>query len=219
MKKYKLLGLLLAVITFLAMPIAYAHEIDITNKVEFTVSDSSEMWSKNQILIPDTWKNPEISYQYVEISKEVFQNYLSLSLEASKYAEENVPSESATAEEKKEYDDTIREYEASKEALLPAYVEANWKVTEDHTTPLDTTKYTGETHFVLWVKVTYTEDGTSKVAYNDLVVTYISNATSGEQDEEKDVPNAKTGDNIVLFAVGAALVAGVMVISYRKVNA
>lgn len=214
MKKFKLLGTILAFFAFLFMPIAYAHEIDVNNKISFSVNSANEMWSKSKITVPESWKVTEVSYQYIEITDEVFKSYSSISEQEAKYDAENKPGDNATDKEKKDYADAINEYEASKEALLPAYVEANWKVTEDHTTPLDTTKYEAETHFVLWAKVVYEEDNITKTAYNDLVLTYTPSTTG-----EENVPNARTGDNIVLFAVGAALVAGVMVISYRKVNA
>ena len=120
-----------------------------------------------------------------------------------------------TEEQQKEYNDIVIPYEKSKEALLPSFVESNWIKTTDATAKLDLTKVPenklGFQPYVLWMKV----EASDNTYYGDQVVTAKKQAIDPEANEE----SPGTGDEIMLIALGAIAVAGIMVVSYKKANA
>ena len=61
---------------------------------------------------------------------------------------------------------------------------------------------------MLWIRVE--PEGNEQSVYNDFVV-----LPKGEKKEE--LP--KTGDNMLFVGLGAILVAGIAIVSYKKINA
>ena len=72
------------------------------------------------------------------------------------------------------YNAKINEYKTSIKELKPSYIESNWTKTTDGKFNIDTSKYTGDYHFVLWAKLVvggdtyyneqlYTTQGTKEI--------------------------------------------------------
>lgn len=72
------------------------------------------------------------------------------------------------------YNAKINEYKTSIKELEPSYIESNWTKTTDGKFNIDTSKYTGDYHFVLWAKLVvggdtyyneqlYTTQGTKEI--------------------------------------------------------
>lgn len=228
MKKFKLLNILLVVAFLFSLPVAYAHEIDVKNEaikielIDGKVSNNSKILVDLEKLGLEKDTEYTLHYQYVIVESDAYNNYVEMDNVQkeciSDFLEENnLESIDDISEELiEEFNKKVVPYEVQKEGFLPAFVESDWIKTEDGTAKLDLTKVptteVGYQPYVLWMKVE-TKDGGS--FYGDQVV----KVDSPKVDEEAKEESPKTGDEILLVALGALAVACVMVVSYKKVNA
>lgn len=216
MKKFKLFNILLILAMIFCMPIAYAHDIELDedNIVTIPLDKNNQLSSSTKVEVDESFGEYKLYYQYVRFEGSEYESFLNIHEEELQYVSENEPDEDATDTEKEEYAEAIADYEASKKALKPGYVEANWQPSKNGTVPF--VKKSGEEvkendAYILWVKVT-NEDGSEEV-YDELWVLYNEGM---ELDEEK---SAQTSDNIMIVGVLIAAFAGVMVLSYKKSRA
>lgn len=227
MKKFKLFNILLIIMLVFSMPVVYAHDVavDKTNikieEVDDKIYSGSKIIVNSEALGIDKY---EIYYQYVPISDAAYESYdetLQAQIAASNefLKEKNITDiNDADAEDKKDYFDAMEAYEESKEKELPTYVEANWLKSTDGTAPFDLDKLPDgekeEYPYVLWIRVKGSDEAAGAVYSTKVVI--VSNE---KEDSELEEENAKTGDEILFVGLGIAVVAGVMIISYKKVNA
>lgn len=213
MKKFSLFSLLLVFAFAFMIPTVYAHDIetDPDRIITFPLNEKDEIYSGSKIQVNDSYGEYKLYYQYVEMTDEVYEQYMAIHEEHLKFEEENRPADDAEPDVIEDYNKKFEEYEKSKQALLPAYVEDDWVESTDSTVKLDTTDIKEVKHYNLWVKIT--DENDENAVYDDQVITYDPNAVS-----EDDVPSPETSDNIILIGVGAILIAGIMFVSYRKVN-
>lgn len=218
MKKFKLLNVLLILSVIFAMPVAYAHEVATDNSAISIENINNNIYSGSKIIVNSSVGEHTLYYQYVKMTDEEYKNYKVAFDAAKKYKEEENPGASASDDEKKAYEEELAEYLKSIEEILPSYNDSNWVESSDNTAKLDLSKVPenklGFQPYVLWIKAE-PKDSSKSTAYNDFVVMAKHQAATDESDEE----NAKTGDNIVFLGIGAILVAGVMIISYKKAKA
>lgn len=214
MKKFNLFSLLLLFAFAFMIPTVYAHEIetDPDNIITIPLTAQDEMYSGTKVQVDDSYGEYKLYYQYVEMTDEVYEQYMAILEEQRNYEKENRPSDDAEDDVIEAYNKKMAEYENSKQALLPAYVEDDWIASSDSTVKLDTTNITEVKHYNLWVKITDTSD--ANAVYDDLVVSYDPNAGSSDD----NVPSPETSDNIWLIGLGAVIIGGIMIVSYRKVN-
>ena len=214
MKKFNLFSLLLVFAFAFMIPTVYAHEIetDPDNIITIPLTAQDEMYSGTKVQVDDSYGEYKLYYQYVEMTDEVYEQYMAILEEQRNYEKENRPSDDAEDDVIEAYNKKMAEYENSKQALLPAYVEDDWIASSDSTVKLDTTNVTEVKHYNLWVKITDTSD--ANAVYDDLVVSYDPNAGSSDD----NVPSPETSDNIWLIGLGAVIIGGIMIVSYRKVN-
>lgn len=229
MKKFKLLNILLVVAFLFSLPVAYAHEIDVKNEaikielIDGKVSNNSKILVDFEKLGLEEDTEYTLHYQYVIVENEAYNKYVEedkLQQQTIKnlleYYELEKIEDTDDTKIIKEYNDNVKTHEVKKEGFLPAFIETDWIKTGDGTAKLDLTKVptteVGYQPYVLWMKVE-TKDGGS--FYGDQVV----KVDSPKVDEEAKEESPKTGDEILLVALGALAVAGVMVVSYKKVNA
>lgn len=214
MKKFNLFSLLLVFAFAFMIPTVYAHEIetDPDNIITIPLTAQDEMYSGTKVQVDDSYGEYKLYYQYVEMTDEVYEQYMAILEEQRNYEKENGPSDDAEDDVIEAYNKKMAEYENSKQALLPAYVEDDWIASSDSTVKLDTTNITEVKHYNLWVKITDTSD--ANAVYDDLVVSYDPNAGSSDD----NVPSPETSDNIWLIGLGAVIIGGIMIVSYRKVN-
>ncbi len=214
MKKFNLFSLLLVFAFAFMIPTVYAHEIetDPDNIITIPLTAQDEMYSGTKVQVDDSYGEYKLYYQYVEMTDEVYEQYMAILEEQRNYEKENRPSDDAEDDVIEAYNKKMAEYENSKQALLPAYVEDDWIASSDSTVKLDTTNITEVKHYNLWVKITDTSD--ANAVYDDLVVSYDPNAGSSDD----NVPSPETSDNIWLIGLGAVIIGGIMIVSYRKVN-
>ncbi len=220
MKKFKLISIVLAFIVFVTMPVVYAHEVELSSDI-ITIPTTSEsaIWKGTKVQIASSYGEYNFYYQYVVITDEQYKNYIGIKEEQKKYEAEHKPVAGATKEEQNAYEEEMKNYEKSKEGILPSYDDKKWIASSDNTVPIDEEKNTEPAKYVLWVKVE-SKTGTDKNAkYNDLVVVYNPTTKSDDNSKSEEEANPSTSDNIILFAAGAALIAGVMVVSFKKSRA
>lgn len=221
MKRLKLISILLAFVVFVSMPVAYAHEVELSSDI-ITIPTTSEsaIWKGTKVEIASSYGEYNFYYQYVEISDEQYKSYKGIREEQEKYEKENKPVAGSTKEQQEKYEEEMKNFEQSKEDILPPYDDKKWIASSDNTVPIDETKNTEPANYVLWVKIE-SKTGTDKNAkYNDMVVIYNPTTNSGTKEEKKEnETNPSTGDNIVLFAAGAILITGIMVVSFKKSRA
>lgn len=214
MKKFNVFSLLLVLAMVFMIPTAYAHEIetDPDNIITIPLTAQDEMYSGTKVQVDDSYGEYKLYYQYVEMTDEVYNQYMAILEEQRNYEKENRPSDDAEDDVIEAYNKKMAEYEDSKQALLPAYVEDDWVVSSDSTTKLDTSNITEVKHYNLWVKITDTSD--ENAVYDDLVVNYDPSIGTSED----EVPSPETSDNIWLIGLAALAIGGIMVVSYKKVN-
>lgn len=222
MKKFNLFSILLVLSMLFLMPIGYAHDITISNKIGITNLDGT-IYSGSKILVDDSVGEHKTYYQYVQISNSVYKAYEEKNNEQIAWRqafleENNIENlDEASDDLKKQHNETVSQYEAEKEALLPAYQEGKWIESNDKTVKLDLTKIPsnelGFQPYVLWIKVEPTAANEASI-YNDFVV-----RATPETSAEENVESPNTGDEIIYIAVAAVALAGIMIISYKKANA
>jgi len=225
MKKFKLLNIILVLTVMFSMPIAYAHEVDVDKDNIKIESVDGDIYSGSKIIVNSEklgFEDYKIYYQYVILENDAYNAYEQKIAEQGEYIKNFLDEhdldriEDASEAQIKEYNEAVAGYNDDIEALLPEYVEENWIETPDHTAKLDLTTVPenslGKQPYVLWIKVEPTDDD---AVYNDFVVL----AKKQVADSEAGEPNAGTGDGIVWIGLSAAVLAGIMVVSYRKSNA
>lgn len=222
MKKFRLLNILVILLLIVSMPTVYAYDTESVNvdKENITIeSIDQNIYSGSTIKISETLANQlgkyKLYFQYVSISDDAYKKWKDVYDKEKEWAEnflkdKNVDSYTKlTGDDKTEYNTSIAEYEKEKEELLPLYKDSSWIESTDNKAPLDLkTIPEGTQPHVLWIKVE--PEGNEQSVYNDFVV-----LPKGEKKEE--LP--KTGDNMLFVGLGAILVAGIAIVSYKKINA
>lgn len=228
MKKLKLFNILLIVAFLFTMPVVHAHEVTLSNEDIKIQSVDGKIYSGSKIVVNTdkiTFKEYNVSYQYVTVEDAVYSNYLEKHNEQMEYIESFLKDnnltkiEDGTQEQISAYNAAVKALEDDKQGVLPGYTESNWVESRDNTTVLDLTEVPKredgkEQPYVLWIKVASTKEGEGVHYANQVVL-----AKHQDKDPELKEDNSKTGDEMILVAVGAALVLGVMVVSYKKANA
>lgn len=213
MKNLKRLSVLLVLVMFLFVPVAFAHEVTLDTANIITMpNNDGYMSGQSKVVIAESFGDYNLSYQYVKISSDAYESYSNLLEQQREHQKNNLPSSSASEAEKLAYEEEMANYERSKQAALPEYDNTKWVSSSDNTVPLDTKGITSESQYVLWVRVAK-KTGSSTPVYQNKVVIYRP-STTGDNEE-----SPKTGDNIVLFGVAALAIAGIMVVSYKKSHA
>ncbi len=209
MKKFKTLCMLLAIAIFMSVPTVYAHEVTLdSNGIIKMPTTDGYVTGENKIEIDASYgSNYKLRYQYVEIENDTYVAYTAILNEQINYQNENKPEDSAGPEEKQAYSQKMAEYENSKQKLLPGYT-ANWLDSEGNTVPLDTSSIDEEKHFVLWIEVT--KAGSGPIYQNKVIIF---------QPCDDDVTSPSTGDNTIIIGIAIVAVAGIMLVSYKKMHA
>ena len=231
MKKFKLLNILLVILFLFSMPIVHAHEVDVKNQAIKIDKSAGSVNSRSKILVDLEKLGLEentkytLSYQYVIISNEAYNNYV----EEDKRQQQTIKNfleynnlqkieDTQDPELIQEYNTNVKAHEDNKEGYLPTFAESNWIQTEDATAVLDETKIPdnelGIQPYVLWMRVR-TDDGSY---YGTQVIT-VDVPKKEENKDESNQENAKTGDEIMWVVLGALAISGLMIVSYKKVNA
>jgi len=232
MKKFKFLSVLLILMMVFTIPVAHAHDVEVDKENIKIQSIGGNIYSGSKILIDEdfleeeglTTDDYELYYQYVLIENQVYELYMEKLEEQKEWIEDFLKDnnlekiQDASKELLESYNAAMETYVEEAEQILPDYIESEWKKTEDATVKLDLTKVPenslGFQPYSLWVKLVPTKDG-KDVIYNDVVV----NAKKQVVDNELNEENAGTGDGIVWIGLSAVVLAGIMVVSYRKSNA
>ncbi|MBQ7136397.1 MAG: hypothetical protein IJO43_00270 [Bacilli bacterium] len=227
MKKFKFVNILLILMMIFTIPVAHAHEVEVDKdnitiqSVEGTIYSGSEIVvNKEKLGISDY----EVYYQYVVIENQVYKLYMEKLEEQNEYIKNFLKDNNledindASNELKEDYIAAMEGFIEEAETILPAYVEDNWVKSTDGTTKLDLTEVPenslGFQPYSLWIKVVPTDEGKEPV-YNDIVVEAERQVVDSELKEE----NASTGDGVMWIALSAVVLAGIMVVSYKKSNA
>ncbi len=210
MKKFKLFNVLLILAMFFIMPTAYAHDVVLDTDDVITIPQ--QLSDSTKIEIDESYGEYNLYYQYVKMDKTVFEQYKAIEEEELEYEKEHRPSNDASNEEKIAYNNEIAEYEASKQALKPGYVEADWIPSDDGTVPFqvkDGIEVEDKDAFVLWIKVTK-KTGDKNPIYDEKLIIH------SVVEEE---PSPSTSDNILVIGILTVAVIGLMTVSYKKARA
>lgn len=207
MKKFKLFNILLIMIMALAMPIVYAHDVTVSNYIKIP----EIITASTKIEVEDDFGEYELYYQWVAMDQSDYDSYRDL-LKAQ--LELTNPGENASQDEKDAYDEELMEYEASKIALKPAYIEEKWVKSEDGTVPFNESLEGIEENapYVLWINAVSKEDSNNQI-YQERLILYNTNLVSD------DIENAKTSDSILVIGLLTVAAIGFMTISYKKSRA
>jgi len=209
MKKFKLFNILLILALFFMIPTVYAHNIELDPDSIITIPN--QITSSTKIGVDNSFGDYTMHYQYVKMDSNLYEQYETILEEQREFQAENMPGEGASAKEIESYNAVMKEFEDSKKALRPGYVEADWKTSTDDTVPFydnDSASTDKKEPYVLWVKVTNEED----TVYDDKLVLY-------QAPIEEDVISPETSDNIMIIGVLAVTVVGLMALSYKKSKA
>ncbi len=212
MKKFRFISVLLILSLVMVMPV-YAHNVELDSEGIITMPNvDGQMSGQSKVVVSEKYGEYNLHYQYVVIADDVYESYNTILEEQRKYQSESLPGEDASDEEKNKYTEEMAAFEKSKQNLLPVYNNANWKTSTDDTVPLDTKGIDSEMHYVLWVRITKKTGDTDPV-YQNKVVIYKPNTTNDTEE------SPSTGDNTLMLVGVAAVIGGIMVISYKKLHA
>lgn len=208
MKKIKLFNVLLIVAMIFSMPIVYAHNISLAGDDIIPIPDKLNATTK--IEVAESFGQYKMYYQWVAMSDAAYGDYMDFL-----QAQLDLPNPGANAsnQEKQEYEQELLQYEASKTAVKPEYVEKDWTESKDGTVPFNKELEGVEEGdpYVLWIKAVNAED---EEIFEERLVLYNANLVL-----EEDVENAETSDGILIVGLLAVAAMGVMAISYKKSRA
>ena len=208
MKKIKLFNILLIIAMIFSMPIVYAHNISLAGDDIIPIPDKLNATTK--IEVAESFGKYKMYYQWVAMSDKDYADYMDFL-----QAQLDLPNPGANAsnQEKQEYEQELLQYEASKTAVKPEYVEKDWTESKDGTVPFNKELEGVEEGdpYVLWIKAVNAED---EEIFEERLVLYNANLVL-----EEDVENAETSDGILIVGLLAVAAIGVMAISYKKSRA
>lgn len=215
MKKFKLFNILLILVMFFMIPTVYAHniEVDTNDVIKIPLDSKDQIASTTKIVVNESYGEYNLYYQYVKMDKDVLEQYLSIENEQLEYEAENRPNDNASNAEIIAYNNEMAQYEASKQALKPGYVEADWILSDDGTVPFQVkegVEVEDKDAFVLWIKVTKKTEDKNPVYDEKLIIHNVV---------EEDVQSPSTSDNILVIGILAVAVIGLMTVSYKKSRA
>jgi len=230
MKKLKLLNILLVIVFLFSLPVVHAHEVDVKNQAISIEQSDGTISSKSKILVDlaklglDEDTQYILSYQYVLLENGTYNKYLEIYEDQQKYIasyleENNYQSVDDIPKNKvSEFNEGVMSYVNQIESLLPTFAESNWINAEDATAILDETKIPdnelGKQPYVLWMRVK-----TNDASYYGTKVITVNVPTKEETKDESKEESPKTGDEIIWIVFGGLAISGLMVASYKKINA
>lgn len=208
MKKIKLFNILLIIAMIFSMPIVYAHNISLAGDDIIPIPDKLNGTTK--IEVAESFGKYKMYYQWVAMSDKDYADYMDF-LQAQ--LDLPNPGANATNQEKQEYEEELLQYEASKTAVKPEYVDADWTESKDGTVPFNKELEGVEEGdpYVLWIKAVNEKD---EEIFEERLVLYNADLVL-----EEDVENAETSDEILVVGLLSVAAMGVMAISYKKSKA